>query len=169
MFSVSNATRPEYYKYLAKLYFEAAEAADKSVGQCPGYEMSAPPPVMTLCAHSIELSLKAYLLDNGVDETSVRNLKHDLVACWDLCISYGADPNIINRTILVIITDLLRSGRLRYGDQPKLGKVPVYGPLSDLCRSCLKLCGAPSLADCPSSYKLGHRSGLSIGGSGSLV
>lgn len=56
MFSVDENSRANYYKYLAKLNFEAADAADKSVGFWPGYELVAPPPVMTLCAHSIELS-----------------------------------------------------------------------------------------------------------------
>lgn len=50
MFSVHETSRPNYYKYLAKLNFEAARGADKAVGGWPGYEVTAPPPVMTLCA-----------------------------------------------------------------------------------------------------------------------
>jgi len=147
MFSVDEATRPNYYKYLAKLNFEAAEAADRAVGDFPGYELAAPPPVMTLCAHSIELSLKAFLLDKGVSEKEVRKLSHDLVTCWDRCVENGAEAALVDRHVLAIISDLLSSGRLRYGEQSELGRVPVYGPLSDLCRTCLALCGAPSRAD----------------------
>jgi len=147
MFSVDVNSRPNYYKYLAKLYFEAAEAADKVVGFFPGYEIAAPPPVMTLCAHSIELSLKSFLLDKGVSEEEVKKYSHDLVSCWDSCVKHGANAELLDRNVLAIITDLLSSGRLRYGEQSKLGRVPVYGPLSDLCRTCLTLCGAPSCAE----------------------
>ena len=81
MFSVHETSRANYYKYLARLNFEAADAADKTVGFWPGYEIAAPPPVMTLWAHSIELSPKAFLLDHGEDEKSVRKFGHNLIAC----------------------------------------------------------------------------------------
>lgn len=144
---MDETSRANYYKYLAKLNFEAADAADKTVGFWPGYELAAPPPVMTLCAHSVELSLKAFLLDHGVDEKSVRNLGHDLVVCLDKCIELGANAEGIDRRTLEIISDLLDSGRLRYGEKSGLGRVPVYGPLSKLCERCLDLCGAPKLSD----------------------
>lgn len=147
MFSVDESNRAQYYKYLARLNFEAANAADKDVGFWPGYEIAAPPPVMTLCAHSIELSLKAYLLDKGVDENTVRKYNHDLVGCWNQCVELGADGQGVNHDVLAIISDLLSSGRLRYGEQSKLGKVPVFGPLSELCARCLDLCGAPTTAE----------------------
>ncbi|MBW3243122.1 hypothetical protein KUV57_10475 [Epibacterium sp. DP7N7-1] len=147
MFYVGERSRANYYKYLAKLNFEAADAADMTVGFWPGYESAAPPPVMTLCAHSIELSLKAFLLDHGDDEKRVRKLSHNLIECLDRCVELGADADSIDRDILVIISDLLVSGRLRYGEESELGRVPVYGPLSELCRKCLDMCGAPKLAD----------------------
>ena len=147
MFSVDKAKRAKYYKYLARLNFEAATAADNVVGLWPGYDIAAPPPVMTLCAHSIELSLKGYLLDRGVDEITVRNFNHDLVDCWDKCVELGADAKDVDLNVLAIISDLLSSGRLRYGDKSKLGRVPVFGPLSELCGRCLDLCGAPTVAD----------------------
>jgi len=146
MFTVDETNRPQYYKYLAKLNYEAALAADNVIGLWPGYKLAAPPPVMTLCAHSIELSLKAYLLDNGMDEPAVKKYGHDLVGCWDMCVKYGADEKGINRDVLSIISDLLMSGRLRYGEESKLGKVPVFGPLQTLCDFCLDLCGAPTRA-----------------------
>lgn len=147
MFAVNKDNRPGYYKYLARLNFEAAKSADDSVGHWPGYEIAAPPPVMTLCAHSIELSLKAYLLDNGVDEKTVRNLSHNLEACLEMCKELGANVEGVDLEVLAIISDLLGSGRLRYGKQSKLGKVPVFGPLSVLCDQCLDLCGAPKKAE----------------------
>jgi len=147
MFSVNSANRTDYYKYLARLNFECADAADRRLGFLPGYELAAPPPVMTLCAHSIELSLKAFLLEHGLSEKEVRAFNHGLVKMWDRCkqIAPHGLPNINEKT-LAIIGDLLMSGRLRYGDESELGRVPVYGPLSDLCRQLLETCGAPTIA-----------------------
>jgi hypothetical protein len=89
MFSVDKVDRPKYYKYLARMNYECARSADKVVGSWPGYEIAAPPPVMALCAQAIELSLKAYLLDRGEDEASVRKLNHRLEETWNLCITKG--------------------------------------------------------------------------------
>ncbi len=147
MFSVDETSRANYYKYLAKLNFEAAVAADKTVGFWPGYEVAAPPPVMTLWPHSIELSLKAFLLDHGEGEKNVRKLGHNLSSCLDKCVELGADVDSIDPGILEIISDLIGSGRLRYGEESELGRAPVYGPHSELCRRCLDLCGAPKLSD----------------------
>lgn len=147
MFDVNEATRSNYYKYMARLYHEAAKAADDVVGHWPGYEVAAPPPVMANCAHVVELSLKAYLLDKGVSEKIVRNFRHDLVGAWDLCVTNGAPTNLIVRSELEIISDLLSSGRVRYGDRSKPGRVPVFGPLSTLCEACLTLCDAPNVSE----------------------
>ena len=146
VFAVSKVNRAQYYRYLARLNYEAARAADDQVGYWPGYEIAAPPPVMVLCAHSIELSLKAFLLDHGVDENRVRRFNHDLVSAWEKCVELGANPDKIDTKILIIISDLLGSQRLRYGDASTLGTVPVFGPLSTLCETCLSLCGAPTKA-----------------------
>lgn len=144
MFSVTSKNRSSYYNYLARLNLEAAKAADKDVGFWPGYEIAAPPPVMTLCAHTIELALKAYLLDKGVDEKSVQRFNHDLVKCWGKCVEMGAPSELLNIDTLKIISDLLSSNRLRYGEKSRLGSVPVFGPLKEVCDQCLELCGAPT-------------------------
>jgi hypothetical protein len=146
MFHATKSTRANYYKYLARLNYEAAKAADAAIGDLPGYEVAAPPPVMTLCAHSIELSAKAVLLEKGWDEAKVRRLGHNLVECVEACKLVGADTSAIDGRVLEIISDLLVSGRLRYGDESKLGQVPVFGPLSSVCESCLDMCGAPKLS-----------------------
>ena len=142
---MSPSSRSDYYKYLARLNFEAALAADNVIGLLPGYEIAAPPPVMTLCAHCIELSLKAYLLDRGLPEEDVRRFSHGLSNCWGKCVDLGAPPPP-NSDVLEIISDLLASGRLRYGEQSTLGKVPVFGTLSELFEAALKLSGAPPLS-----------------------
>jgi len=146
MFTVNKDNRAQYYKYLARLNYEAARAADDQVGFWPGYEIAAPPPVMVLCAHAIELSLKAFLLDQGADDNHVRRIGHDLVQGWEECLELGAEPDEVDVNILAIISDLLGSHRLRYGEPSVLGTVPVFGPLSTLCEKCLSICGAPTKA-----------------------
>ncbi|WP_227271523.1 hypothetical protein [Roseobacter weihaiensis] len=147
MFAVSPDNRAQYYKYLASLNFICADEADKKIGLLPGYEIAAPPPVMTLCAHAIELSLKAFLLENGMIEKETRKIGHDLVAAWGKAKELSEDLPEIDENVLAIISDLLVSDRLRYGERSNLGTVPVYGPLSDLVKQMLELCGAPNLAE----------------------
>ena len=62
-------------------FMEAALAVDGKMGSKPGFEIVAPIPALYLLGHSIELSLKAYLLSQGVTLRQVRNLTHDLHAC----------------------------------------------------------------------------------------
>ncbi len=79
-------------------------------------------------------------------EKEVRKLSHDLVACWDSCVELGAQPDLIDKRVLEIISDLLKSNRLRYGEESDLGRVPVFGPLQEVCERSLELCGAPTRA-----------------------
>lgn len=151
MFAVNSNSRSDYYRYLARLNYEAALAADRKIGLLPGYEIAAPPPVMTLCAHAIELALKSFLLQQGVGETEVKKLRHDLTKIWaqvkEISGKNGFLLPELDEDILPIISDLLVSGRLRYGEQSDLGLVPVFGPLQTLTKSCLELCAAPLLSD----------------------
>lgn len=62
-------------------FMEAALAVDEKMGNKPGFEIVAPVPALYLLGHSIELSLKAYLLSQGVTLRQVRSLNHDLHAC----------------------------------------------------------------------------------------
>jgi hypothetical protein len=139
--------RANNYRYLARLNFECAYEADQKIGGLPGYEIAAPPPVMTLCAHSIELALKSYLLQHEIEEKEVKKLGHNLLKAWQKCKDISCDLPELDENILSIISDLLVSGRLRYGEDSKLGKIPVYGPLTEVVRTCLKLCSAPKLSD----------------------
>lgn len=147
MFSANKATRSNYYKYLARLYYEAAIGADDRIGKLPGYEAAAPAQVMSNCAHCIELCLKSYLLDQGMDEKLVRKLKHGLMDLWNACVEHGAPQSEMNYTVLEIMANLNDYHRLRYGDRSRLGQVPVFGPLCEVCEFTLSLCGAPALSD----------------------
>jgi HEPN domain len=60
-------------------FLEAALITDEKMGRRTGYEVIAPIPVMFLVRQSIELSLKAYLLQRGVSLTKLRTkLGHNL-------------------------------------------------------------------------------------------
>jgi hypothetical protein len=62
-------------------FMEAALAVDEKIGIRPGFEIVAPIPALYLVGHSIELSLKAYLLQQGVQLGELRHFGHNLHAC----------------------------------------------------------------------------------------
>lgn len=75
-------TKPIGMARYAKEFREAADAADKILGHKPGFEIIAPIPVMYLIGHSMELSLKAYLLHHGVTLNELRKTYgHHLRKC----------------------------------------------------------------------------------------
>jgi hypothetical protein len=76
-------TKPIGLARYAKEFHEAAMGADRTLGMKPGYEIFAPIPVLYLIGHSIELSLKAFLLHKGVTLSDLRkNFGHDLGKCF---------------------------------------------------------------------------------------
>ena len=140
-------TRATEFAVGAKLYYECALAADRKIGFFPGYEIAAPAPVMSLVAHSIELSLKSFLLASGV--ANVRSFGHDLQRAFDECQQLGALGKVefdeTDLRVLEIIDDLHQNFVLRYREKSKLGRIPVFGPLQVLSKKCLDLCDAPTL------------------------
>ncbi|HWU99076.1 MAG TPA: hypothetical protein VN114_11225 [Oxalicibacterium sp.] len=80
MHNDSERTTPLGMARYAYEFLEAALAVDEKIGHRPGYEIVAPIPALYLIGHSIELSLKAYLLSNGLGLKQVRILNHDLHA-----------------------------------------------------------------------------------------
>lgn len=63
-------------------FMEAALAVDEKIGNRAGFEIVAPIPVLYLVGHSIELSLKAYLLSYGVTLRELRHFGHNLHASF---------------------------------------------------------------------------------------
>jgi len=67
----------------AKEFHDAALGADDTLGMKPGYEIIAPVPVLYLIGHSMELSLKAFLLHKGITLRDLRTkFGHDLGKCF---------------------------------------------------------------------------------------
>ena len=68
----------------AKEFHDAALAADDILGMKEGYEIIAPIPVLYLIGHSMELSLKAFLLHKSVSLRQLRtHFKHDIGRCFN--------------------------------------------------------------------------------------
>lgn len=63
-------------------FMEAALAVDEKVGNQAGFEIVAPIPALYLVGHSIELSLKAYLLSQRVTLRELRHFGHNLHASF---------------------------------------------------------------------------------------
>ncbi|MEM7614816.1 MAG: hypothetical protein AAF245_07200, partial [Pseudomonadota bacterium] len=108
----------------ARQYYESAKAADAVVGHWKGYEIVAPFSVMALTAHSIELSLKSYLLHSG--EKDLRNkFGHSLVRAYakveEIESERGGTLPQIDDKLLAIIDDLHRNHTLRYSEPSKHG------------------------------------------------
>ena len=103
----------------AQEYYDAALAADDVLGMREGYEIIAPPPVMFLVAHSIELALKSYLIHIGMPLGEIRRyLGHDLVKCWGTAKKHGIEDHVtlakVDLEVLGLINDLHISTQLRY-------------------------------------------------------
>lgn len=61
-------------------FMEAALAVDNQIGRKADFAIVAPIPALYLIGHSIELTLKAFLLQKGVTLKKLRSLGHDLHA-----------------------------------------------------------------------------------------
>lgn len=129
---IEKPINPMIYAKYSHLYYEAAIGADDRIGKLPGYEFHAPMPVMFLVAHSIELSLKSYLLYVGVPQEKVRRLRHNLIRIWKLCVKNKIENHVFLEKdevdILRIISKLHSSTELRY-TTAGYKTVPVFGPL----------------------------------------
>ncbi len=70
-------------------FLEAALAVDEKIGHRAGYEIVAPIPALYLIGHSIELSLKSYMLLHGVTLGQLRKYGHNLYACFSDSKTFG--------------------------------------------------------------------------------
>ncbi len=124
----------------ARDYFDAAVAADDVLGMRPGYEIVAPVPVMFLVAHSIELSLKAYLLFKGKSLSDIKKLSHKLNDCWDEAKIYAVEDHVTLTTdeidVLNLIHNLHASTELKY-IKTGFKNFPMFGPLHKLAKKLM--------------------------------
>lgn len=64
-------------------FFDSARAVEDQLGKATCFELVSPVPSLYLIGHSIELALKAYLLQHGLTLRELRHKQfgHDLHAC----------------------------------------------------------------------------------------
>lgn len=113
-------------------FLEAARTIDDKIGAQDGYEVVPPIPVLYLAGHSIELSLKAYLLSKDVTLHEVRQLGHSLHACLRKAKELGL-LDIVNFTgqetgAVEILDGLYSTKQLEYivtGHK----HFPIFGPM----------------------------------------
>ena len=114
---------------------------DNDMGLESGYEIVAPTPVLYLIGHSIELSLKSYLLHNGTEESELRTgYGHDLMKAFDSANSAGLSQfvDIVpdDVAVLRVLNGLYQSKELNY-IKPGMKTFPSYGPLEDFAKRLL--------------------------------
>jgi hypothetical protein len=80
----STITTPIGLARYAHDFFDSARAVEEQLGKATNFNLVSPVPSMYLIGHSIELALKAYLLQHGLTLSDLRSYKkygHDLHAC----------------------------------------------------------------------------------------
>lgn len=112
-------TTPVGLARYASEFHDAALGADRILGTKPGYELFAPIPVLYLIGHSIELSLKAFLLHKGVTLQELRTgYGHDLHKCFrkakELELLGGVTFGESELAAFEILNDLYSTKQLEY-------------------------------------------------------
>lgn len=139
---IDNDTRttPNGLARYAREFLEAALAADDKMGMKTGYEIIAPIPVMYLVGHSIELSLKAYLLHKGVSLTKLKNLGHDLEKCYKKAEEHGLQQHVTltreDIDVIGVLNKLYSTKELNYFVKGTK-QFPVFGPLEALSKKLI--------------------------------
>lgn len=131
-------------RYAAEFH-EAATGADRTLGHKPGFEIVAPIPVLYLIGHSMELSLKAFLVHNGVGLRELRTgFGHDLHKCLRKAKELGLlalvkfDDHEL--AAFSVLNDLYSTKQLEYivtGSK----RFPIYGYLHTMSEKLLAAVG----------------------------
>ena len=127
----------------ASEYLEAALAADDKMGSKNGYEIIAPIPVLFLVGQSIELSLKAFLLSEGVSLRKLRQkygheLHRSLRKAKELGLNNLVQLSDEELTVIEVLDHSYSSKQLQY-IVTGARTFPSFGPLE---KAALKLCHA---------------------------
>jgi hypothetical protein len=115
-------------------FFAAGCVVDDKLGADSEY---APTPANYLIGHAIELTLKAYLLQQGMALEDIRKypLGHSLTGCFEAAEQRGMHQHFQltddDRDVLRTLDHLYSSKQLEYIETGSK-EVPVFGPLTDL-------------------------------------
>jgi hypothetical protein len=121
-------------------FYASAIAADREIGYADGYEFTAPIPVNYLIGHAIELGLKAYLLQNGVDLDGIRKIGHRLCVAYEEARKRGLDnhfkPEDGDLSHVQVLDALYSDKQFEY-IETGYKTFPVFGPLQQFARGLL--------------------------------
>lgn len=144
-------------------YYTAAEAAAGVLmddGDLADLD-AAPPPVMFLVTHSIELVLKSYLRDKGYTLYHLQRIGHDLMKSWKHCKRNGLNEYVDltdnEQAILKLVSSLHSTHDLRY-ITTGFKTYPVFGALQNLAESFLDgICKEVGFPYRPRYWSIGPR------------
>lgn len=134
-------TAPIGYARYANDFYRASSMIDDKMGREKGFEIAAPVPVMYMIGHSIELSLKSYLLYTGTSEDDLRTLYgHNLSKAFEAACNAGlkelATFEQTELEVLNILNQLYKSKELNY-IRTGYKKFPPFGPVEALAKKLL--------------------------------
>lgn len=138
-------TKPIGLARYAADFHEAAMGADRTFGMKPGYEIFAPIPVLYLIGHSMELSLKAFLLHKGVGLQELRkHFGHDLHKCLKKAKEHGL-LNVVTFDehelgAFAVLNDLYSTKQLEY-IVTGAKTFPIFGHLQSMSSKLLATIG----------------------------
>jgi hypothetical protein len=141
-------------------YFAAAVATDRAIGDDVGYEVIAPDTVTFLMGRSIELSLKAYLIQRGTPLRTVKEkMGHNLVKCLELAEANNllsvVPLTIEDRKVVEVLNVTYCSKGLEYFLSGSV-RYPIFAPLESLAKRVLQ----GVLTEIPDShFHLGTKAG----------
>lgn len=121
-------------------FYAAAIATDDAIGDMSGHEVIAPISVNYLIGHSIELALKAYLLQNGGDLALIKKIGHQLRDGYREAQMRGLDAHFAppdSGLSALEVLDVLYSAKQFEYIETGAKEFPVFGPLQEFARQLL--------------------------------
>jgi len=136
-------TTPAGFARYANEFLNAALIADNGMGGGTEYDHFAPVPVMYLIGHSIELSLKSYLLYSGDTVDDVKfNFGHNLLRALEAANDKGLNDHVtfddVELGALKYLRSYMQPNNINY-IQTGFKEFPVFGPLESLAKKVLEV------------------------------
>lgn len=101
-------------------YFDSGRAVQEQMGTGTKYEIVSPFPSLFLMGQSIEIAVKAYLLEKGLALASLRQkpFGHDLCGCLERAKQLGLyelmKPHAAELGAVTVLNDLYKTKQLQY-------------------------------------------------------
>jgi len=121
-------------------FYAAAIATDDAIGEKAGHQVTAPVSVNYLIGHSIELALKAYVLQAGGDLALIKGIGHRLRDGYRVACERGLNehfrPTNEHMSVLEVLDVLYSDKQFEY-IETGAKRFPLFAPLQDFARQLL--------------------------------